>query len=79
MIVATKPQINYIEILANDLKLDLKRRNTHIMSIVHREIHALDELSISEASMVIQQFKEWKENQRMPQPNTQEEQDELPW
>lgn len=66
MIVATKKQIEYIEILADQLELTRHRRNTHIASIICRKIKALDELSKPEASVVISQFKEWKENQRMP-------------
>lgn len=73
LIVATDKQINYIEILANDLKLDIHRRNAYITSIVSREIKALDELSKSEASLVIGRFKEWKETQRMSVDPRQEE------
>lgn len=78
MVVATKKQIEYIEILADQLKLTRIRRNAHITSIVSREIKALDELSKSEASLVIQQFKEWKETQRIPK-EIPKEQEEIPW
>lgn len=60
---ASQPQINFINILANDLGLSRASRNTHISSIVgfswDNDIY---QLSRSEASAVINKFKEWKEN-----------------
>lgn len=57
----TKKQIEYIEQLAIDLNLNIRRRNVYIRSIIYREIKFLDELSKIEASKVITRFKEWKE------------------
>lgn len=61
---ATKKQIEYIEQLAIDLNLNIHRRNSHIIGIICRGIKYLDELSKIEASRVITQFKEWKENEK---------------
>lgn len=60
---ATKPQMKYIDQLSIDLQFDTKRRNAHITSIVGRQINHLDNLTLAEASQVIETFKEWKENQ----------------
>jgi hypothetical protein len=53
----TQAQLHYIECLAIDLCFDRHTRNAHISSIIDREIKYLDELTKSEASKVIEQFK----------------------
>lgn len=59
---ATKKQIEYIEILANDLQLDRHNRNELIKDILNDPtVNFLDELTIGQASFVISKFKEWKE------------------
>lgn len=58
----TEKQIQFIEILANDLKLDRFRRNKHISLKCNRRIEHLDELTKLEASLVIDWFLEMKEN-----------------
>lgn len=57
----TEAQLKYLEILVIDLNFTLHQRNTHIQSIIDRPCKHLDELSKREASKVITQFKEWKE------------------
>jgi hypothetical protein len=62
---ATKPQLNYIQILANDLELSENTRDVHIASIIKRPFKWIDGmLSKGEASNVIGKFKEWKDAQR---------------
>lgn len=58
---ATGKQINFIEILRNDLGLSLPTRNAHIKSIVGKFDNDIWSLSRSEASQVIEKFKTWKE------------------
>ena len=58
---ATPRQISYIETLAIDLGFTLHRRHAHVEDIIKRKFSFLDELYRSEASQVINQFKEWKE------------------
>jgi hypothetical protein len=69
----TEKQLNYIEILRNDLGLSMQARNAHITSIVGKrwEISIIPgfapdvwALSRSEASQVIGKFKQWKEEKR---------------
>jgi hypothetical protein len=62
---ATQKQLNFLEILRNDLCLSLQARNAHIRSIVGG--HFKDDvwsLSRAEASQVIDKFKQWKEEKR---------------
>ncbi len=58
---ATEKQINFIEILRNDLGMSLPTRNAHIASIVGKFQNDIWALSRSEASQVIEKFKLWKE------------------
>ncbi len=58
---ATNKQIHYIECLAIDLQMDKVSRNAHICTIINRRICFLDELTIKEAFIVIDEFKKWKE------------------
>jgi hypothetical protein len=63
---ATPKQINYIEILRNDLQLSIATRNAHIQNILKKEqIVGLPfdvwAMSRAEASTVIEKFKEMKE------------------
>jgi hypothetical protein len=59
---ASQKQINFIEILSHNLKLSRASRNAHISSVVgfawDNDIY---QLSRSEASLVIEKFKEWTE------------------
>ena len=65
----TEKQLNYIEILKNDLGMSVHTRNAHIVSIVGKQwlkrcigsVPDIWALSRSEASQVIEKFKEWKE------------------
>jgi hypothetical protein len=60
-------QLNYIEILANDLGLSRASRNAHITSIIGskwintRGIPDVYLISKSQASLIIDKFKGWKE------------------
>lgn len=58
---ATNKQINFIELLANDLSMDRRTRNTTLSTIVNRDIHYIDELTMSEASKAIEYLKDLKE------------------
>jgi hypothetical protein len=70
---ATEKQLNYIEILKNDLEMSIHTRDAHITSIVGKrwlgspslnyrpDVWAL---SRSEASQVIDKFRQWKEEKR---------------
>lgn len=59
---ASSKQINYIEILRHDLGLSIPTRNAHIMTILGKSFDGdIWGLSISDASLVINKFKEWKE------------------
>lgn len=68
--MATTKQIEYIDQLAIDLGFDRKQRNAHMFSIlnktptINRIIDAPSDLTIGEASTVIEQFKKWKEAKR---------------
>lgn len=59
--MATAPQIHYIECLAIDLQMDRVRRNWAVEGVVGRPVKFLDELTAAEASRVIEDFKERKE------------------
>jgi len=61
---ATSKQINFIEILRNDLCMSLQTRNAHIASIVGKFHEDIWSLSRSEASQVIDKFKQWKEERK---------------
>jgi len=64
----TEKQLNYIEMLKNDLGMSVHTRNAHIVSIVGAQwlkrcigsVPHIWALSRSEASQVIEKFKEWK-------------------
>ena len=69
---ATEKQLNYIEILKNDLGMSIHTRNAHIVSTVGKQwinrcmgtrpdVWAL---SRSEASQVIDKFRQWKEEKK---------------
>lgn len=61
----TQPQINYIEILSNDVGLDTRAKRNDFISIrVGREIKFLDELTKIEASQIIVELRTKKENQQ---------------
>ena len=57
----TEKQLKYIEILKDSLEMSVQTRNAHIASIVKRPCTDIRALSRSEASQVIEKFKEWKE------------------
>lgn len=57
----TQDQVRYIEILAGDLGLDRARRNFMCSRIVEHEVKFLDELTIGEASKVIDEMLVQKE------------------
>ena len=57
MVNATDKQIHYIECLAIDLGMDRKNRNWAIEGILDHPVRFLDELTMSEASDVIEDFK----------------------
>jgi hypothetical protein len=59
---ATVRQIDFIELLANDLTFGRTKRNAEISNLLQRKIEYLDELTKSEASTVIIKFKERKEH-----------------
>lgn len=59
---ATPEQVRYIEILSNDLGLDRPRRNFMCERIVEHEVKFLDELTIGEASKIIDEMIIQKEN-----------------
>ncbi len=54
----------FIEILRNDLCMSLQTRNSHIASIVGKFREDIWSLSRSEASQVIDKFKQWKEERK---------------
>ena len=58
----TKLQLAYIEILVIDLSMLRGERNFHMSRIVGRDVHYLEDLTKKEASLVISEFKQWKEN-----------------
>ena len=68
----TQKQLNYIEILKNDLGMTVHTRNAHIVSIVgnqwvNRCVGSVPDvwaLTRSEASQVIEKFRQWKEEKR---------------
>lgn len=64
MPLATKKQVEYIEQLAIDLGFSLDARRVYIQMFLHKTIKFLDDLTINEASRVIDYFKELKENER---------------
>ena len=63
-IYATKKQQNYIEILSNDLQFTREQRNSHLSVALDREIKSLDELTLNEASKMIEYFKTMKDYQK---------------
>lgn len=60
---ATDKQINFINILANDLGFNIERRNAHISDIVGYTIKSLDSLTITDANKVIEKFKIWRDGE----------------
>ncbi len=63
--LSTTKQQEYIALLSIDLGLDKKRCNAHIKEIIGREIKYLDDLTLPEASQVIDKFKSWKESDQV--------------
>lgn len=64
---ASESQIKYIEALAIDLDLNRERRTAHIRMMLKNPANFngdLDILTMAQASDVISQMKEWKENLR---------------
>ena len=61
---ATEAQINFLEILFNDLGYTRKQRNAKLTDDLSREIKFLDDLTIPEASKMIETLKEEKEDAR---------------
>lgn len=60
----TTAQDLHIEQLAIDLNLDRKQKIAHISDLVGRQIRYLDDLTLSEASAVIDKFLDWKDGKR---------------
>ncbi len=58
---ATDAQVNFLEILFNDLEFSRAQRNDWLSANVGREIKFLDDLTIPEASESIETLKEMKE------------------
>lgn len=65
MTLLTPAQLGHIEILVVDLNFTRAERKAHIKSIIGRDVDHLDELTKIEASQIITQFKEWKENKQV--------------
>lgn len=62
---STSKQINYMMILFNDLGADTShKRLAWTSEICQRKIESLDLLTKNEASQVITQLKEWKEEKK---------------
>jgi hypothetical protein len=61
-IMCTTKQREYIEILTNDIGFNRHQRNAHITDLICREITHLDEMTKSEASIVISDLKRIKES-----------------
>lgn len=60
----TAAQLRYIDQLAIDLTIAERRRKmAHINDILIKDYKYLDELTLEEASKVIDTFKKWKDNQ----------------
>lgn len=55
--LATKKQINYLEILFSSGSFDRQGRNSWLSNELNREIKFLDELSSVEASKIIEKLK----------------------
>jgi hypothetical protein len=53
---ATPEQTDHIDRLSNDLLYNRATRNLNVSEIVNRPIKYLDELTLNEASNVIQEF-----------------------
>lgn len=61
----TAAQLRYIDQLSIDLCIAERRsRMAHINDILIKDYKYLDELTLEEASKVIDTFKKWKENQQ---------------
>ncbi len=61
---ATSKQINFIEILKNDLGMSCASRNAAIAGLINGYTNDIWALSRSQASHVIEKFKEMKESQQ---------------
>jgi len=61
---ATQAQQDFLEILFGDLGFNRTERNDWITETLGREIKYLDELTLPEASRIIEQLKEQKEDAR---------------
>jgi len=59
---ATKAQVHHIECLFIDLYItDMFSRNEHLFEIIGREVEHVADLTVTEASRVIDYLKQWKE------------------
>jgi hypothetical protein len=61
---ATQAQIDFLEILFGDLQFNRAQRNDYLSERLEREVKFLDDLSIGEASKLIEELKEQKEDAR---------------
>lgn len=61
---ATQAQIDFLEILFGDLGFNRAQRNDYLSEDLGREVKFLDDLSVGEASKLIEDLKERKEDAR---------------
>jgi hypothetical protein len=61
----TLPQLNYIELLTQDLLFSRHQRNRHMSELLNKEVAFLDELSKKDATKVISYFKLLKDHAMM--------------
>ena len=67
---ATAKQLNFIQILSNDLQLTPMLRDINISEVIKRKFKWFDgNLSINEASLVIGTFRQWKSAKEEDNPN----------
>ena len=60
--MASEAQVKFIDSLLIDVGYsDRKVRNTYLSAELKREIHYVDDLSVQEASMIIDQLKDLKD------------------
>lgn len=60
--MASEPQISYMQILFNDLGYDRMARQAWLSDTFQREIKYLDDITVKEASLVINMLKDQKED-----------------
>ncbi len=60
---ATDAQVNFLEILFNDLGYNRAQKYARLSADLEREVKFMDELTIPEASKVIETLKEEKDDQ----------------